>query len=102
MQTLVTAWLLETTRPTRKPQEAKVHIKRCASTNWAVTSNGRKFLIGTSAFFTSEAALRRWQGNLDRIVSDNYTRRMRPDLWEHATRLAQVRVYRRVTSNTRP
>lgn len=56
---------------------------------------GRRFVFGATAFFTEEAATRRWQGNLDRIRKDRYIEHFRNHLWNNADALCRVSVYRR-------
>lgn len=95
MSTTVDVWLLDTTRPLRRPGHTLGRIVKTKASTYIEIEGGRRFVFGVTAFFTEEAAVRRWQGNLDRIRKDRNNQRFRYDLWVDADRLCRVNVYRR-------
>lgn len=95
MSTTVDVWLLDTTRPLRRPGHTLGRIVKTKASTYIEIEGGRRFVFGVTAFFTEEAAMRRWQGNLDRIRKDRYTEHFRNHLWNNADALCRVNVYRR-------
>lgn len=98
MSTPIEVWLLDSSRPVRRPSRAIGHIVKTKANIYIEVEGrleGRRFIFGATAFFTEEAATRRWQGNLDRIRKDRYIEHFRNHLWNNADALCRVNVYRR-------
>lgn len=91
--TLVTAWLLDAARPFRPPAEALVTIQRTARRDFAVLPNGRRFVIGTTAFLAKKPATQRWQGKLDKMRKDPYLRYKMPLTHARAEQLCTSHIY---------
>ena len=92
MSTMVNVWVIDTTRPLRQPMEARAVIERKPKGDWAVI-NGRRFLIGTSAFLAEKPAMQRWQGILDKMRKDRYVQHAMPHRAERANALCKSHVY---------
>lgn len=91
--TLVTAWLLDSERPLRAPKAMQVTILRTEKMDYAVLPDGRRFVIGTTAFLAEKPAIQRWQGKLDKMRKDPYLRRTMPDTYARANHLCTSHVY---------
>ena len=65
------AYLLDLRHPTRKIIEVDAEIKKCEKWTWAIY-NGRRHLLGSSAFFTEAAAVRSQIGLLEQVVRNTY------------------------------
>lgn len=95
MSTPVEVWLLDSSRPLRKPGRTIGRIVKTKANTYIEIEDGRRFIFGATAFFTEEAAMRRWQGNLDRIRKSSYHKHYLNHLWNNANERCTVNVYRR-------
>lgn len=73
--TLHKVFIMDPARPTRKIMELEVQILTLAKRTWAETASGKRWLLGTSAFYTLASAERAKRGALVKITSDGYLRR---------------------------
>lgn len=67
-------------------REHEVEVRVCKKTVWAVRSDGRRHLIGSSAFQTRPAAERALRGILNKIVTDSYMLHKKPDAVRRANK----------------
>lgn len=63
-------WFVDLERPHRQLRKDMATIKVCEKTVWAVRADGRRHLVGSSAFQTEAAAQRCRVALLRRIVND--------------------------------
>lgn len=75
------AFIFDLERPWLPIQEAEVEI-RTVKQSWAILNNGKRKLIGSSAFFTESAAKRSRLGLLLKISKDNYLKNWQQRYWQ--------------------
>lgn len=77
-------YLVRLTSPCREPRLVDVTVKVCAKTVWAVTADGRRHLVGSSAFQTLPAAQRCRAALLQKLVDSRYHQYTNPNLVQAA------------------
>jgi hypothetical protein len=70
--------------------EREVTVKVCKQTVWAIRPNGKRHLVGASAFQTLASAKRAQRGLLERITNDAYMKFQKPDIFRRATEVLQM------------
>jgi hypothetical protein len=70
----------------RKVREIEANIKVCDKTTWAIETDGKRHLLGSSAFYTRPAAERVRLAALQKVVQSNYLRYRMPWVWNPAAR----------------
>lgn len=88
----IDVWLIDS-KSTRQPFKRKAVLKRTRSQAWAIFPNGERRQIGATAFLAEEMAIKRWQGNLDRIRKNSYVRFNFPAKARQADDLCRVNIY---------
>lgn len=76
--------------PTCQIREQELAVKVCKQTVWAIRPDGRRHLIGSSAFQTLAGAQRCQRALLQKIVDDTYHKIKRPSEWSNAQRVLQT------------
>lgn len=71
-------FLVNLDQPSRPIVERTVAVKVCKKTVWAIEANGRRHLVGSSAFQTLAAADRCRTALLQKIVNTPYNKYHRP------------------------
>lgn len=69
-------FIMDPSRPTRKIVELEATILTLEKRTWAETLSGKRWLMGSSAFYTLAAAERAKRGALIKIVQTTALRRM--------------------------
>jgi len=63
-------FIVDLESPSRAVRKVQLLVKVCPKTVWAIATNGRRYLIGSSAFQTMAAAERCRIALLQKIVAD--------------------------------
>ncbi len=79
-------FIVDLKSPIRAVRPMVLRVKVCPKTVWAVRNDGRRYLIGSSAFQTKAAAERCRRALLQKVVDDTYQQHYRPAVWENAKR----------------
>lgn len=77
--------IVDLARPYREVRVVPVLVKVCAKTVWAIEANGRRHLVGSSAFQTPAAASRCRLAILQKLVANPANRYFRPYAVQRAT-----------------
>ncbi len=71
-------------------RERDLEVKVCPKTVWAIAPNGRRYLLGSSAFQTPAAAARCQKALLQKVVENTYYQRFDPFRVKRAVELLQT------------
>ena len=91
-----TVWVLNGLRQPA-PVPAQVKVTEKSPLGYAVLMDGTIRFMGRTAFFTEEAARKRWAGEADRVSKNSYTKFKYPDRAQRAAAIAKkegANVYR--------
>jgi len=67
-------------------KELDLEVKVCKKTVWGIAKNGRRYLIGASAFQTLPSAERCRRGALEKLVESSWQKMFRYHTWEAANK----------------
>jgi hypothetical protein len=84
----VKVFLMNPARPLRRVRQIDCAIKVCARTVWAIEPDGRRHLMGSSAFLTQPAAERAQRGCVQRVIDDKWVFKRKPEIHNYARQVA--------------
>ena len=80
-------YIVNIKRPWKPVVERDWSVKVCAKTVWAIAANGKRFLLGASAFQTLASAERCRSALLNQIHESDWQRNNRYHAWKSADNL---------------